>query len=273
MNTNVFPPSTIEAFLLRSNRSTTAPFSVAVISDYDSQFLDSSYQSHTDTKIENIQRICDTAEIMARTALVRAYNYTQPNENNLVNCTLVSILVDCFTVNLACDYLGKYGFPSDFNDTTWTDDARRSNSYTSVFRPTRISTTPLITFAQLFFLQLTSEYSSPNLTKCQSNSDCLKGDKCVASVCSNGSSFFHPASSLGLAYDSSSGSFSVDTSVTTESTWTESNWQALSVKIHQQENIWTEFGFFVFGLALTSLTALSAHLIPKYYKRILYGMQ
>jgi hypothetical protein len=267
--TDTPPPSSVEAFLLAAEDQNQ--IATAVISDFDSQFTEKFYESHLDTVIDDPNRICQVAEVMARTALKIASNITMPDETPIVNCTLVSVLVHCFTVDLGCDYLVDFGFPDDYNDTTWTDDKRRATTYTSVFRMYSISTTPIITFAQLFFAKATSQLTKN--PECEDDSDCEDGSECVIDRCYNGTSLFHQAFPLGLEYDYSSDRFKVKSGESVDTTWTESNWDSLNVKLHQQEDFLTELGFFGLGVGLMLLTALGSYFIPKHYKRILYGMQ
>eukprot|EP00299_Pterocystis_sp_00344_P019442 c9647_g1_i1.p1 GENE.c9647_g1_i1~~c9647_g1_i1.p1 ORF type:complete len:641 (+),score=176.30 c9647_g1_i1:1-1923(+) len=239
------PPSPVAAFA-------TSAVKAVVLSDFNDTFTDQFYHSRFDDHVESVERVCKAAEILATTAMKFVLNDTDSRAS--VNCTLAKLIIDCFTIDLGCDFLQRYGFPSDYNDTTWTDDRRRANLYSSVFQASSTATTPLLSFAYNFLAHVTDH--SKSRKSCESHSDCKSG-QCIASECVSGAAYFHRA--VSLAFDYSDGShFTVNNFSTSESSWTESNWQSLSVRINQLDDPAAEAGFLVFGLFLTLSTAALA---------------
>lgn len=247
------PPSVSEAFL-----AAEPSISAVVFSEFNSSFTEKFYNSHLDHHVSS-SRICKAANVLARSVAIYAIDGFSGDVS--VNCTLVETIVDCFSKHLGCSFLQQYGFPSDFNSTTWTDESGHVNSYTSVFSPMSTATTPMATFARLFLAQVTTEGGPRG--SC-SDKDCqnLVNGKCIAGACYNGSSFFHRAVSPAFEYSGST--FELADNTKGMSTWTESNWMALAVKTHLLEDERAEIGFLFLGLILTVATiASTCYLRPR----------
>ena len=254
------PPSPSESFV-RANTSQDA----LMLSDFDTQYLAQGFHSQYDTfhNLDNaVSKICRAATTTARASmhLIGVNPAIVTPDTVTANCSLISELYYCFSQNTSCDYLRTF-FTSLGNSSMLPD------MYTSVFRFSAGRTSILNSYIYTFF-QLRSALLSPTTT-CSTSSDCdlvflntttsCVGGYCINSTFGSEVAHLHPAYSPGIEFLKSESKWQMadSPSLTSYSTWTESNWDALSVRLMQIDSVWVDVGFFIMACALTTLTIAS----------------
>ncbi|KAI3636866.1 hypothetical protein MIR68_005133 [Amoeboaphelidium protococcarum] len=234
-SSQLLPPSSVAAFLEYNSTMKSA-----IISDYDSQFIDQNFFSQNDRSLSQsqLESICQISTSVARAVYKVATGVS--NSTISANCTVLSQLSDCMLGNFNCTLATQY-----LNYSSPVSIDRSVGSYFS-------SRT-----ADLFLLRsILGDYvqtSAGNQT-CTLDGDCdlSKSELCINKVCTLTSSYFHPAYGTGLEYDAGRGRFTVvDPS---KPSWTVSNFGYTGMRFYQTDSVGAQIGQIFGSLIVCAFT-------------------
>ncbi|XP_015582559.1 nicastrin isoform X1 [Ricinus communis] len=255
------PPSSLMAFL-RKNSSITG----IVLEDFDSAFSNKFYQSHLDD-ISNIHSsaIVAAASLIARTLYILASGSTNFSNSALsainVNASLVEELMGCLLdcdLGLSCELVKNYISPTSTCPSHYVGviiGEPSSNPYIGYVDD-------ISRFIWNFLADRTSvlkENSSSDCSKDCSNKGevCIKAEMNGKGVCVTSTTRYVPAYSTRLKYES--GIWSVlpsnysDSMGMVDPVWTESNWDAIGLRVYTVQNATFDNLVLVGGIAVTVL--------------------
>jgi len=237
------PPSSLMSFL-KSKPSIAG----IVLADHNAQYTNKYYHSRFDD-FSNVDpvNLATTATLLARTAFNLAGGNISLTDSIIANQTLASVLLDCFTNTLYCDYAAPY--LADYNFYS------QPSEYTSVYRQNAL----LVVSSKLVH-DIISEFTAQKREgTCKADKDCSNVQLCLRNRCVTTSTYYHDAFSLGIQDKKV-----VDTS---QSTWTESVWDEPFVEYFMMDNPINEIIFLVFGIAEVGLSFLVVWLLRRFFTK------
>ncbi|EPS72923.1 hypothetical protein M569_01828, partial [Genlisea aurea] len=271
------PPSSLMTFLSKNPNA-----SGVVVEDFDYAFSDAFYHSHLDDSSNiNSSSIVAAATLVARTLYILAGGEETPSSVMNINATLVEELVGCLLdcdPGLSCDLAKHYISPSSA--------ATCPNNYVGVVLgdpsdPTAPYAGDVSRLVWNFMAEKAS-VPSKNATSSSCPDECRgEGESCIRKepdgrgVCVVSTTRYVPAYSTRLKYES--GSWTVlppnvsDRLGSEDPVWTESNWDAIQVRVYKVQNGSYDAFILVSGIVVTVLSyvlvIISRAVIRKAVKR------
>ncbi|KAI8800387.1 Nicastrin-domain-containing protein [Cladochytrium replicatum] len=249
------PPGSAHSFISQK-RSIGTVFVSDFNTQFESKYIDGEFddfQRYSDASISNMCAMVNKTS-RALWTLASGTNDVAPAAVG-VNCTLVRVLVDCFTRNITC------GFFHQLKGVSGT--ASQLTGYSGVFQFAKLPTGIPFLVQSL----MNRAVRSSTGTTCSEDKDC--GDnECISGQCYPRSSKVHPAFGTGLSWDESIGKWQVND--LSEPTWVESRWTFTRYRIFQVLSPTYQAIELVVGVVLTLAgvfgTILSQRFVNKRFK-------
>lgn len=233
------PPSSLMAFL-RKNSITSG----LVLEDFDSVFSNNFYHSHLDN-ISNINSsaVVAAASLVARTLYILASGDTNISSSTLtainVNVSLVEELMDCLLgcdPGLSCELVKNYITPSTTCPSYYVGVMLDEPSST----PYLGAVADISRFLWNFLADRTSipskNGSSACSQGCSKNEVCIRAEADGKGVCAISTTRYVPAYSTRLKFESGIWTVlppnSSDPMGMSDPVWTESNWNAIGLRVY-----------------------------------------
>jgi len=250
------PPSSLQSFLLHNGYTHGT-----VLSDYDEHFANQYFHSiFDDYRNINATNICNAATLLARTLykLAGGNSTFQGNQSLNVDCEAANKLVLCLTKDFNCD-LVKTFFNMNLTDTL---DSQPS-AYTSVYRTNKVLQLSAAFIRNYFFRTTNLDVGK----SCETRDDCPAGPQidCITKKCITSNVFFHEAPVNGLKIDDND-DWVLSSSTQHLSTWTESNWDKLSLQLFRMDNPVTDYIALVLGIFALIASFVAVFRLKKYFE-------
>ncbi|KAF3445173.1 hypothetical protein FNV43_RR14867 [Rhamnella rubrinervis] len=259
------PPSSLMAFLKKNSLT-----SGVVLEDFDTVFSNKFYHSHLDGLSNiNSSSIVAAASLLARTLYILASDTKDISSSSLnmvkVNVSLVEELMGCLLgcePGLSCELVKKYISPSNTCPSHYVGvmiDEPNSTPY-----PGYVS--DVSRFVWNFLADRTSIQKENTSSEC--SQDCRsKGGVCISAetdgkgVCVVSTTRYVPAYSTRLKFQSGTWivlpSDSSDPMGMLDPIWTESNWNAIGLRVYTVQSVSYDRLVLLGGIAITVLAYLA----------------
>ncbi|KAI9323739.1 Nicastrin-domain-containing protein [Dichotomocladium elegans] len=239
------PPSSAMSFLAKKR-----DIRAIVLTDYQTN-MGSLYNSDVDSANDMgkiVQSVCQLATVTARTVWFEAQGSNM--DQITANCTLIASLMDCLVSNFSCSFMQSYFSVSGISSIS---------HYASVFNFGNPQPQLIPRFVFSFLADITSASKQGS---CQTVQDCGLGEYCIKQKCIRSFTAYHDAYGTGLQFDEAIGKLKVVDP--TKSTWTESTWDAPTMRVFLMTSRKQQIVELVVGI-LWSLLSVACVLASKHY--------